>query len=277
MRKMIAVILSACLTLSLFGCGGSTSATSADKPSETQEQAADSSEAPETEAETKAANETEQESQAQAGGAAGSADEIVGDWSGQTEVHTEYNDGPFEAILSINADNTWASCVNGSFNWGTWEAASEKGNRVILTVQYAGIDATNTWSFERHPDGYYYEYVSIDTIEIPMTKMASESADQIYNDWYGEVTYKDDFSQEEETAKASLSINTDKTWSSDVSGSNNSGNVRFVSEAGHLAVFDVVYEGTDSTNQWGFIKKPDGKFYYEYVYGQVIEIPVDPL
>ena len=270
MKKMIAIMLSACLSLSLFGCGGSSSAeTSADKGAEAQEQTVDASNASETE--------TEQEPQAQVDEAAGSVDDIIGDWSGQTEVHTEYNDGPFEAIMSINSDNTWASCVNGSFNWGTWEAASEKGNRIILNVQYEGTDATNTWSFEKHPDGYYYEYVYVDTIEIPMTKMESESADQLYNDWYGEVTYIDEFSEEEETAKASLSINTDGTWSSDVSGSNNNGSVGFVSEAGHLLVLDVVYEGIDSTNQWGFIKKPDGKFYYEYVYGQLIEIPVDPL
>ena len=270
MRKIIALVVSGCLCLCMFGCGGSSSpATAPEETTQSQEQGASDSETNENKSEAEAISETSKTT--------GKVEDIVGDWSGQAEVHLEYNEGPFEAVLSINPDNTWASCVNGSFNWGTWEAASEKGNRVILTVQYAGTDATNTWSFEKHPDGYYYEYVSVETIEIPMTKMESEDAEQIYNDWYGEVTYHDDFYDEDETAKASMSLNTDGTWSSDVSGSNNNGNIRYVSEAGHLVVLDVVYEGIDSTNQWGVIKKPDGKYYYEYYSGQLIEIPIDPL
>ena len=208
----------------------------------------------------------------------GGIEKVIGDWTGEKEMNTDKNQGIYEAVLSINSDNTWASCVNGDFNWGTWESASEKGNRITLTVQYEGIDGTNEWSFEKHSDGiYYYEYVYLETIEIPMTKMDSEQADQVYNDWYGEVTYIDKYDEKEEIAKTSISLNSDGSWSSDVSGANNKGNIRYISESGHLVILDVVYEGVDSTNQWGIIKKADGKFYYEYYHGQLIEIPIDPL
>ena len=70
--------------------------------------------------------------------------------------------------------------------------------------------------------------------------------------------------------KASLSINTDGTWSSDVSGVNNNGNVRYVSAAGCLTILDVVYGGIDETNQWGVIKKPDEKYYYGQLIGSLL-------
>ena len=60
-----------------------------------------------------------------------------------------------------------------------------------------------------------------------------------------------------------------------MSGANNNGNVRYISESGHLVVLDVVYEGIDSTNQWGIIKKADGIVYYGYYYRQLIEVPIE--
>ena len=264
MKKIMTILMSFSVILGLIGCGEATQATPSNSEiTENSEQ--------ETIINETASSKTEEVTETQG------IESIIGDWFGQTEIHTDYNDGLYDAVLSINSDNTWASCVNGDFNWGTWEAASEKGNRVILTVQYEGTDGTNEWSFEKHPDGYYYEYVYMETIEFKMTKMESEQADQVYNDWYGEVSYIDRYSETEEQAKTSLSINSDGTWSSSVSGSNNNGNVRYVSEAGHLVILDVVYEGVDGTNQWGMIKKADGNFYYEYYYGQLIEIPVSPL
>ena len=35
-----------------------------------------------------------------------------------------------------------------------------------------------------------------------MTKMEYEDAEKIYNNWYGEVTYYDDYYNEDETAKS---------------------------------------------------------------------------
>ena len=73
--------------------------------------------------------------------------DIVGDWYGVAEVHSEYNDGLFEAVLSINSDGRWASCVNGDVNQGTWEIVTESKKRIALTVEYEGSGVTNTWSF----------------------------------------------------------------------------------------------------------------------------------
>lgn len=265
MRRAISVFLTCALCLCLFGCG---------ERSQAESSGAENTQIEIHESEnTEHTNDKIQEAVEDDGG----VEKIIGDWFGQTEIHSDYNDGTFNAVLSINSNNTWASCVNGDFNWGTWESASEKGNRIVLTVQYEGTDRTNEWSFEKHPDGYYYEYVYMETIEFKMSKMESEPADQVYNDWYGEITYKDEYDEEEEEAKASLAISSDGTWSSSVNGSNNNGNIRYVSESGHLAILDVVYEGVERTNQWGVVKKPDGQLYYEYYYGQLIEIPVDPL
>ena len=263
MKKIATIALTCALCFSLIGCG--------EKDSTVQNGTGNAGVKEEVNNNDNKILEEEPKELEEVGG----IDKIVGDWYGQTEVHTDYNNGMFEAVLSINSDNTWASCVNGDFNWGTWESASEKGNRIILTVQYEGTDGTNEWSFEKHPDGYYYEYVYMETIEIKMSKMDSEPTDQIYNDWYGEVSYIDEYSEVEEVAKASVSINSDGTWSSSVSGANNNGNVRYISESGHLVVLDVVYEGIDSTNQWGIIKKADGIVYYEYYYGQLIEVPIE--
>jgi hypothetical protein len=263
MKKIVSIMLSCTLYFFLFGCGESSQTTPQNSESVKIQ---DSQKTDET---VDAPKECVEET--------GGVEKIIGDWFGQTEIHTDYNDGTFDAVLSINADNTWASCVDGDFNWGTWETASEKGNRIVLTVQYEGTDGTNEWSFEKHPDGYYYEYVHMETIEFKMTKLESEPADQIYNDWYGEITYIDEYDNEEEEAKTSISINSDGTWSSSVSGANNNGNIRYVSESGHLIILDVVYEGVDRTNQWGVVKKADGQFYYEYYHGQLIEIPINPL
>lgn len=265
MKKIIDLFFSCFFCLCLIGCGDTLINETNNKLNRTENQIFESN--------TRNDNEKAEVVEEEIDG----IEKIIGDWAGVIEVNTERNDGVFDAILSINSDNTWASCVRGDFNWGTWEAASEKGNRIILTVQYEGTDRTNEWSFEKHPDGYYYEYVYLETIEIPMTQMNPEDGNQFYNDWYGETTYTSKYSEEEREAKTSISINSDGTWSSSVSGKNNNGNVMYVSESGHLIVLEVVYEGTEGTNQWGVIKKPDGIVYYEYYYGQLIEIPIDLL
>ena len=201
-------------------------------------------------------------------------DDIIGDWYGSAEIHSEYNEGTFEAILSINSDGQWASCVNGKVDRGTWECASESTNRLILTVEYDGIDATNIWSFEKKTDGkYYYDYVYMEDIPIEMTKMENESKDQLFGDWQGKTIHTFDDGEEREV-DASLSVNADNSWSSSVSGSANFGYWSYISEAGHLVVLTVEYEGTDTTNTWALKKGADGQYYYEYVYMEGICIPV---
>lgn len=200
--------------------------------------------------------------------------DIVGDWYGVAEVHSEYNDGLFEAVLSINSDGRWASCVNGDVNQGTWEIVTESKKRIALTVEYEGSGVTNTWSFEKKADGkFYYDYVFLETIPIEMTKMEKESKNQMLGDWQGATayTYK---SGEEKQFAASLSINADNSWSSSVSGDNNAGKWSYISESSHLVVLIVEYDGTDATNTWALVKNADDEYYYEYVYMENISIPV---
>ena len=98
MRKIIPLVVSGCLCLCMFGCGGSSSpATAPEETTQSQEQGASDSETNENKSETEAISETSKTT--------GKAEDIVGDWSGQAEVHLEYNEGPFEAVLSINPDN----------------------------------------------------------------------------------------------------------------------------------------------------------------------------
>lgn len=206
--------------------------------------------------------------------ASGKIEDIIGDWYGTTEVKSEYNDGMFTAILSIDKDGRWASCVNGSVNQGTWESASESGNRIILTVEYDDVDMTNTWTFEKNADGkYYYNYVYMEAIPIEMNQMKNESKDELFGDWSGKATQTLSDGEEREF-NASLTINDDNTWSSSVSGSNNFGHWSYISEGGHLVILTVEYEGTDLTNTWAFTRDADGQCYFEYVYMEGIRIPV---
>lgn len=201
-------------------------------------------------------------------------EDIIGDWYGTTEVKSEYHDGTFQAILSIGKDGKWASCVNGRVDQGVWKAASESGNRIVLTVEYDGVDLTNTWTFERRADGkYYYNYVYMEAIPIEMNKMEKEPVEGLFGDWSGETihVFQDG---EKKQFNASLSINTDHTWSSSVNGINNFGNWNYVSEDGHFIILTVKYEGVDMTNTWAFTKDDDGQYYYEYVYMEGIRIPV---
>lgn len=201
-------------------------------------------------------------------------EDIIGDWYGTTEVHSDRNEGTFTAVLSINPDGHWASCVNGSVNSGTWEASSDSTNRLILTVEYKGGNFTNTWSFEKKTDGkYYYNYVYGESIPISVTKMETESAEQLLGDWQGNTihTFEDG---EEKQFDASLSINADLSWSSSVNGSNNAGHWDYISEAGHLVVLTVEYSGGTLTNTWAFTKDDSGQYHYEYVHGEAIRIPV---
>lgn len=201
-------------------------------------------------------------------------EDILGDWYGTTEVKSEYNEGTFEAILSIGQDGKWASCVNGRVDQGTWEAASESGNRIVLTVQYDGVDLTNTWTFEKRADGkFYYNYVYLEAIPIEMNQMRNESKDELFGDWSGDTKHVFEDGEERELY-ASLSINEDNTWSSSVSGANNFGHWSYISEGGHLIILTVEYEGIDVTNTWAFTRDADGQCYYEYVYTEGIHIPV---
>lgn len=214
------------------------------------------------------------ETDSEQGTSSSKIENITGDWYGATEVDSEYNTGTFDAILSIGQDGKWASCVNGRVNQGTWESASESGNRIVLSVEYDGVDLTNTWTFEKRADGkFYYNYVYLEAIPIEMNRMKNESKDELFGDWSGEITHIFEDGEERELS-ASLSINEDNTWSSSVSGANNFGHWSYASEGGHLIILTVEYEGIDLTNTWAFTRDADEQCYYEYVYTERIRIPV---
>ena len=43
---------------------------------------------------------------------------------------------------------------------------------VVLIVEYDGTDATNTWALVKNADDeYYYEYVYMENISIPVVKL----------------------------------------------------------------------------------------------------------
>ena len=103
MRKIIPLVVSGCLCLCMFGCGGSSSpATAPEETTQSQEQGASDSETNENKSETEAISETSKTT--------GKAEDIVGDWSGQAEVHLEYNEGPFEAVLSAAGERNCHGC-----------------------------------------------------------------------------------------------------------------------------------------------------------------------
>lgn len=201
-------------------------------------------------------------------------EDIVGDWHGVAESYSESETVLYSAILSINPDGQWASCVNGRINQGTWEIDPSSNSSVILTVRYTGITATNTWTFEKTENGKYcFNYVYHESIPIEVIKMENDSTERLLGDWEGKTFHTFEDGKEKEFS-ASLSINPDNSWSSSVNGSTNSGHWSYISDAGHLIVLTVEYNGGNLTNTWAFIKNSDGQYYYEYVYGERIPIPV---
>ena len=69
-------------------------------------------------------------------------------------------------------DNSWSSSVSGDNNAGKWSYISESGHLVVLIVEYDGTDATNTWALVKNADDeYYYEYVYMENISIPVVKL----------------------------------------------------------------------------------------------------------
>ena len=102
-----------------------------------------------------------------------SKNQMLGDWQGATAyTYKSGEEKQFAASLSINADNSWSSSVSGDNNAGKWSYISESGHLVVLIVEYDGTDATNTWALVKNADDeYYYEYVYMENISIPVVKL----------------------------------------------------------------------------------------------------------
>ena len=102
-----------------------------------------------------------------------SKNQMLGDWQGATAyTYKSGEEKQFAASLSINADNSWSSSVSGDNNAGKWSYISESGHLVVLIVEYDGTDATNSWALVKNADDeYYYEYVYMENISIPVVKL----------------------------------------------------------------------------------------------------------
>lgn len=230
MRRIAAILLSGCLCLSLPGCGSAPM-------------------------DAAGGGETGQNTKQEIAGEPLRTEEIVGDWSGNV-------------LLSFNSDYTWA--VNHVDAWyiGTWETAPDQEDRINLTVQYSDGSSEEGGYFEKSSEGYWLHLIAADYDDhiYAVSKMESEPPEELLGNWQGKVT----LSEFDLTYKIHLSIDPDNTWTSvlsengryiegDIQGTGFAGKIRYISEAGHLAVFDP-YQG-------GVIKKsPSAISYTDSVY-----------
>ena len=263
MKKITAILLSVCLCLIMAGCGGAPEAgAGSGGTGQNTEQSA--------EHENGAGQNTEQG--AETGGTTRDAsaevwrtEDFVGDWSGNV-------------LLSINSDNTWAAKIHDLWLIGTWEAAAGLENRINLNVQNDEDYTEGTCYFEKSPKGchLYIPDTGSDSpvqAEYALSKMENEPPEALYGTWRGRV----ELPEYDVSYLAHLSIDADRTWSSVVSqegtyiesdlvGSGFAGEIRYVSESGHLMVFDagkggitkkspsvIRYVESTSLDHWGRI------------------------
>ena len=207
---------------------------------------------------------------------------MFGDWSGTTKGDaTIYAYSP-DCFLSINSDRTWACYVNREWQQGTWEVDSDREKTLALSVRQGKKYPADEWFFGDTRKGFrfYAEEGAYLAMEYSMSEMDEEPADTLYGDWYGEAPSPDP----DRTLAASVSVNSDGTWSSathftgkggDPFGQSAAeGDISYESEYGHLVFFDE--------SEGGIVKKENGRLCfetYEYMefYGdEPVEFHVDP-
>ena len=262
MRRIAAILLLGCLCLSLPGCGSApkNAAGSGETGQNTEQDAAGS-------------GETDQNTEPETAGEPLRTEDIVGDWSGN-------------ALLSFNSDHTWALNHNDAWFIGTWETAPDQEDRINLPVQYSDGTSEEGSYFEKRSEGYRLHLIAADYDSdiYTVSKMESEPPEGLFGNWHGVV----ELSEFDLAYKIHLSIDPDNTWTSVLSeeghyiesnmqGAGFAGKIRYISEAGHLAVFDPFQGGvtkksssairyTDSVyiDHWGnvplhFTLEPDTK------------------
>ena len=208
---------------------------------------------------------------------------MLGDWSGITKGDaTIYAYSP-DCFLSINSDRTWACYVNREWQEGTWEVDPDREKTLALSVLRGKKYPADEWFFGVTRKGYrfYAEEGVYRAMEYGMSKMDEEPADALYGDWHGEVPSSDP----DRTLAASLSVNSDGTWSSVTHFTDKSGNpsgrsaaegdISYESEYGHIVFF--------GESEGGIVKKENGRlcfetYVYEEYYGyEPVEFHVDPV
>ena len=184
-------------------------------------------------------------------------EDFFGDWSGNV-------------LLSINSDNTWAANHGRRWYMGVWKTVPGQSNRINL---YSG-DSTETDSYlEKSPKGVILHLPKEDSDPgiFYMSKMKSEPPEELFGNWHGEV----ELSEFDLAYNLHLSIDPDNTWTSvlsekgpyiesDLEGVGVAGRIKYISEGGHLAVFDpynggitkeshsvIQYESSVNLDHWG--------------------------
>lgn len=258
MRRIAAILLLGCLCLSLSGCGSAQkeAAGSGETGQNTEQEAADSGETGQnTEQKAAGSGETGQNTEQDAAGEPLRTEDIVGDWSGNV-------------LLSINSDHTWA--VNHKDAWfiGTWETTPDQEDRINLTVQYSDGTSEEGSYFEKGSEGYrlHLNAADYDSDIYTVSKMESEPPEELFGNWHGVA----ELSEFDLAYKIHLSIDPDNTWTSvrnkegssiesDMKGVGFAGEILYISEAGHLAVFD-------SSNGGVTKKSPSAICYTDWAY-----------
>ncbi len=262
MKRITAIILSVCLCLIAAGCGGAPEAgAGSGGTGMNTEQGAEHA--------SGAGQNTEQGAESggttrDAGAEAWRTEDFVGDWSGNV-------------LLSVNSDNTWAAKIHSLWLIGTWEA-DDRENRINLNVQNDEDYTEGACYFEKSPKGCRLHIPDTgadppDQVEYYLSKMENEPPETLYGTWRGRV----ELSEYNVSYVVHLSIDADRIWSSvvseegtyieaDLEGGGFAGEIRYVSESGHLMVFDegrggitrkspsvIRYVASASLDHWGRI------------------------